>query len=58
MGAPLGPGARTGAVSLAGTGGEVAAVTPEPADPQAASEMTARNRRTRIETKVMAFTGF
>src|SRR6266480_3852125 len=53
MGAPLGPGARTGAVSLGGAGGEVAALTPEPADPQAASERATTNRRTRIETKVL-----
>jgi hypothetical protein len=58
MGAPPGPGARTGAVSLGDAAGvDVADETPEPADPQAASARATTNRRTRIETKVMAFTG-
>jgi hypothetical protein len=35
---------------------EVADETPEPADPQAASETTARSRRMRTEITVMAFT--
>ena len=54
IGAPPGPVARTGAVSLGVAAGvEGAGDTRDPAEPQASSERIARNRRTRIPTKVV-----
>src|SRR5436189_2587717 len=54
IGAPPGPVARTGAVSLGVAAGvEGAGDARDPVEPQAASERIARNTRTRIPTKVV-----